>query len=96
MQSAYTTHLDLAEQALKRGALEAALADLKRALALIPERPEAYHLLGVVRERYGDFHLALKFYRIALTLAPTYEPSARSLERLCTPPWHRRRPVLEK
>lgn len=67
----------------------------RNTIALNPERPESYHLLGVLRERYGEFELARKCYHIALVLDPTFEPAALNLERLCILP-HRIHPVLDR
>jgi len=94
-QSRYATSLERARECIERGHHEAAVVHLRNTIALNPERPESYHLLGVLRERYGEFELARKCYHIALVLDPTFEPAALNLERLCILP-HRMHPVLDR
>jgi DNA-binding NtrC family response regulator len=92
-QGRYAASLERARQCADRGCLAAAVIHLRNAIALNPERPEAYHLLGVMRERFGQFDLARKCYRIALLLDPAFEPAATALERLCILP-HRTTPSV--
>ncbi len=54
----------------------------RQALYLDPQRPEALHLLGVLRELRGDKLGALKFYRSALDLDGSYRPALANLERV--------------
>jgi DNA-binding NtrC family response regulator len=85
-QHRYATNLDRVQACVERGHLEAAIAHLRMTIALNPERPEAYDLLGMIHERYGELELARKYFQIALVLDPTFEPAARNLERLCILP----------
>jgi DNA-binding response OmpR family regulator len=46
------------------------------------DRPEAFNLLGVLQELRGFREQAQKSYRIALDIAPTYEPARDNLNRI--------------
>lgn len=54
---------------------------LMKSLSFNMDKPEVYNLLGVIREYEGDIHEAQKYYRMALCIDPTFEPSGRNLER---------------
>ncbi|MEW5935206.1 MAG: tetratricopeptide repeat protein, partial [Bacillota bacterium] len=43
--------------------------------------PEAYNLLGLVAELGGQLPEALKMYRAALAVDPSYRPALANLER---------------
>jgi tetratricopeptide (TPR) repeat protein len=85
-QHRYATSLERVQACAERGHLEAAIAHLRMTIALNPERPEAYDLLGMIHERYGELELARKCFQIALVLDPTFKPAARNLERICILP----------
>lgn len=53
-----------------------------RAVALCPDRPEGYHLLGVCHELIGELVEAKTMYGLALEVDPEYAPSKRNLDRL--------------
>jgi Flp pilus assembly protein TadD len=60
---------------------EAAAEHVQAAVALDPSQPEAFNLLGALREIAGDRIGAQKNYRIALTLDPRYQPAVANLMR---------------
>jgi|GEM_PF-1875499 len=66
----------------------------RRALALRPDRPQAYLLLGILAERAGDRISGQPFYRAALDIDPTYGPARDNLHRATHPPV-RRAPTLD-
>ncbi len=82
----YATHLALAKRSINQRRIAVATAYVKQAIAADPGRPEAFNLLGVLQEIEGDRHGALKNYRIALDLDPSYEPARRNLSRSGEPP----------
>ncbi len=78
--SRYAREIDAAKTAIRDGALDHALAHLRRATRRSPDRPEAPNLIGVVHELRQDRPEAQKHYRIALDLDPTYAPARENLE----------------
>lgn len=74
-QADYESLLKLARHFIGVRDLAAALAETHQAVGLDPERPEAFNLLGVLYELSGDHNQAMKHYRVALDLDPTYEPA---------------------
>ncbi|NEP16208.1 MAG: response regulator [Leptolyngbya sp. SIO4C1] len=61
-----------------------AKALIKEAIGAHPEKPDAFNLLGELLEISGDRLEALKNYRVALDLDPTYEPAKANLSRATT------------
>ncbi|MFP4687949.1 MAG: response regulator [bacterium] len=55
---------------------------LEKAVAEDPNDPEIFNLLGVIYEFGGDENLAMKNYRTAVSLEPTYEPARDNLNRI--------------
>jgi type IV pilus assembly protein PilF len=62
--------LELASAYFGRGQTQTALDELKQALAIKPELPEAYSLLGLIYASIGDTIQAEISFRRALQLAP--------------------------
>lgn len=54
---------------------------LQKANNIKSERPEPFNLLGVLAEVRGDSSQAMKMYRAALDIDPTYKPAQENLER---------------
>ena len=86
-QAAYTSLLDLARKRLEEHRLEAVREYLGKAIALNPERPEAFNFLGALCEIKGDRLGADKQYRTALSLEPTYAPAQKNLARITSRPY---------
>jgi DNA-binding response OmpR family regulator len=80
----YPTLVELAKRHIADRNFEAAREVTRRAIALKPEQPEAYNLLGALLEVGGDRLEAQKFYRAALDIDPTYKPARTNLDRLVT------------
>ena len=53
----------------------------RQAIGLDPARPEAFNLVGVLHEIGGNLVEAMKNYRVAVDLEPTYEPAWQNLHR---------------
>ena len=53
-----------------------------RAVALCPDRPDGFHLLGACHDLLGEQAEAKKMYGLALQADPGYAPSKRNLDRL--------------
>lgn len=77
----YAAHLLHARRDVSAGHLAAASAHLHIAIAEDPARPEAFNLLGAIQEIDGNRYDAMKHYRVALDLDPTYAPARHNLLR---------------
>lgn len=77
----YESHLNLTKRCINDRHFEAAIAHVKQAVGIDPTRPEAFNLLGVLHEITGDTVEAMKNYRVAVDLDPTYEPAWQNLNR---------------
>jgi len=80
-QQSFQAALEYAKGCLNRARPEEAVPHLKRAVSLNPDNPEPYNLLGLVAELRGDLLEALKMYRAALAVDPSYRPALANLER---------------
>lgn len=77
----YDMLVALARQAAQRSDFDQARQLVGEALKQAPERPEALTLLGKITEYLGDSLAALKLYRAAIGLDPTYQPAQHNLDR---------------
>jgi FixJ family two-component response regulator len=80
----YASNLEYAKKCMGERHFAAATEYLNKALSLDPSRPEAFNLLGVIQETQGDVLEAMKNYRAALSLDPTYVPAQTNLDRATT------------
>ena len=53
-------------------------------MADYPSAPQPYNLMGIVLEKTGNHPAAMKHFRAAWALDPTYVPANRNLERYGT------------
>jgi len=77
----FDSHLEFAKACINKGEYETALEYLQKAMDIDPSRPEPLNLMGVFLELQGNRLEALKRYRAALGLDPTYEPARKNLDR---------------
>lgn len=77
----YETCIELAKKMINERNFERAEEYLDSALASEPSTPEPFNLLGVILEMKGKPTEALKKYRAALALDPSYEPAEQNIER---------------
>lgn len=77
----YDELITLARQAAQQFDFDQARQLIGEALKLAPERPEGLTLLGQITEHLGDCLEALKLYRAAYSLDPTYQPAQENLDR---------------
>lgn len=54
---------------------------IEDAMAKYPHAPEPHNLLGLLLEMQGEHLTAMKHFRAAYALDPTYVPARRNLER---------------
>ena len=58
-----------------------AIVQIKKAIGSDPSNPDAFDFLGQLQETLGDFNSAIKNYRVAISLDPTYQPAKDHLDR---------------
>jgi DNA-binding NtrC family response regulator len=80
----YDAHIQLAKRCASRRQFEAAMGHTKKAIAADPSRPQAFNLLGGLQEIMGERTNAVKNYRVAVDLDPTYKPAQQNLDRAIT------------
>jgi DNA-binding response OmpR family regulator len=78
----YGKLIELAKRHITDGMFAAAGETVKKAIAANPEHPEAYNLLGALYEIRSKHHEAVKFYRTALDIDPTYKTAWSNLDRV--------------
>lgn len=79
--SDYESLLSLAKRSITNREFDLAEDYASKAIALGASRPEAYNLLGSLLEIRGEKTQAMKFYRAALDMDPTYAPARANFER---------------
>lgn len=57
---------------------------IQSAMGRYPHAPEPHNLMGILLEKEGDHLTAMKHYRAAWALDPTYLPARYNLERIGT------------
>lgn len=77
----YKTILIKAKSAIQERDLFYAENILRNANIVDNNRPETFNLLGIIAEFRGDSKQAMKMYRAALDIDPTYKPAQENLER---------------
>jgi DNA-binding response OmpR family regulator len=85
----YAACFELAKKRVGERQLPAAEELLRKAIAIDSQRPEAFNMLGALFEVHQKVSEALKQYRVALELDPTYEPARQNLDRAVTIPGRR-------
>lgn len=80
----YESHIQLAKRYISRRQFNTATEHTKKAIASDPSRPEAFNLLGALQEIMGERANAVKNYRVAVNLDPTYKPAQENLKRMTT------------
>ena len=78
----YEVHLRQAQQAVEDRRLDAAHEHARQAVALHPDRPAPFNVLGVVSQLRMDVAEAQRYFRSALALDDGYGPARRNLENL--------------
>ncbi len=80
----YDTQIAAARKLASESKYEEAIASAKQCIGSHPENAAGFNLLGEVLEVTGDRAEALKNYRVALDLDPTYTAASKNLERAAT------------
>lgn len=77
----FSDYLKLAKVEINKRNFDRAVELLQQATSLDTEKPEPFNLLGVIYELKNRHPEAMKMYRAALALDPTYQPASENLER---------------
>ena len=77
----YDEQIQLAKELITKQRHDEARSAVQAAIGQHPEHPEAFNLLGVLTEVENQVLEAIKLYRAALALDPTYHPAQCNLER---------------
>lgn len=56
---------------------------ITEAMKEYPHAPQPHNLMGILLEKSGDHVIAMKHFRAAWALDPTYVPARRNMERFC-------------
>ncbi|MFZ5587706.1 MAG: response regulator [Thermodesulfobacteriota bacterium] len=78
----YRVRLELAKQGIRERNFAAALEHARRAVGQDPYRAEGFNLVGALHEILHDRSEALKNYRLAVEVDPTFAPAQANLDRL--------------
>lgn len=65
---------------ISEGAYEACMESICKAMRRYPDAPHPHNLLGILLEKKGDHVTAMKHFRAAWALDPTYLPARQNLE----------------
>ncbi|OGQ91566.1 MAG: response regulator receiver protein, partial [Deltaproteobacteria bacterium RIFOXYC2_FULL_48_10] len=77
----YPSLIELAKRYISDQNFATARETARKAIAADPAQPEAYNLLGALLEMDHRRLEALKFYRAALDIDPTFKPAGANLDR---------------
>lgn len=78
----FEDYIEYAKTCILKKDFEKAITYLKKSIAEDMNSPEPHNLLGVLAESEKDNLLAIKHYKAALDLGPTYKPAQKNLERI--------------
>lgn len=84
--SSYKKEINIAEKWRRKRQFGKAIAHVKQAIGLDPSLPDTFNMLGELQEIEGELLEALKNYRVALDLDPTYKPAQANLKRATQSP----------
>ncbi|HEY9668108.1 MAG TPA: response regulator [Coleofasciculaceae cyanobacterium] len=80
--SSYQKEIKLARHCASKRQFDKAMAHVRQAISCDPSRPDAFNLLGELQEIAGDRSDALKNYRVAISLDPTFKLAQNNLDRV--------------
>lgn len=80
-ESEYKASLKAARNFARKRDFDNAIAQAKKAIGCNPAKPDAFDFLGQLQETLGNFDSAIKNYRVAISLDPTYQPAKEHLDR---------------
>ena len=71
-------------QSVQLGDFEDCLKEIRQAMADYPDAPQPHNLLGIVLEKQGNHTGAMRHFRAAWALDPTYLPAEENLKTYAT------------
>ncbi|MBU2648636.1 response regulator [bacterium] len=78
----YGSLIELTKRFISDRCFKKAIITVRKAIGIDPSQPEAYNMYGALLEMTDDWLEALKFYRAALDINPTYKPARMNLDRV--------------
>ena len=79
--SEFDKAFELAKYHASKRQFDRSIASIKQAIGFDPARLEAFVLLGKLQETIGEQKEALRNYRVAIEIDPTYQPAKDNLDR---------------
>ena len=84
-QSGSLDHLcSMVRKSVQLGDFEQCIHEIRHAMAEYPDAPQPHNLLGIVLEKQGNHPSAMKHFRAAWALDPTYLPAEENLKTYAT------------
>ncbi len=71
-------------QKVTKGELDSCLVLIRSAMATCPDAPQPHNLMGIILEKQGNHTEAMRHFRAAWALDPTYTPAEANLETYAT------------
>ena len=67
------------KELIHMGNYQSAFQMVYEAMAQFPDNPEPHNLLGILQEKSGQHDLAIKHFRVAWVLDPSYQPANQNI-----------------
>lgn len=74
----------LVRESVQLGDFDQCLQEIRNAMAEYPDAPQPHNLLGIVLEKQGNHPSAMRHFRAAWALDPTYLPAEENLKTYAT------------
>ena len=71
-------------QSVTLGSFDDCIAEVRNAMAEYPDAPQPHNLLGIILEKQGNHPSAMRHFRAAWALDPTYAPAEANLKTYAT------------
>ena len=71
-------------ESVNLGTFEDCIAEIRNAMAEYPDAPQPHNLLGIILEKQGNHPSAMRHFRAAWALDPTYTPAEANLNTYAT------------
>ena len=74
----------MVRESVRLGNFEDCLREIRNAMAEYPDAPQPHNLLGIILEKQGNHPSAMRHFRAAWALDPTYMPAEENLKTYAT------------
>ena len=71
-------------ESVRLGNFEECIQEIRNAMAEYPDAPQPHNLLGILLEKQGNHPSAMRHFRAAWALDPTYAPAEENLKTYAT------------